>query len=110
MRDLNNPLALSLFDGEKPLNGGNPPKKRSKRKPSRNYRNAVKEHEKRMKGSSKSKSKSKSKSQPKSKFGEARGISTKTEEKGPVYVSKKQQAKSCSGSAKGGGYKEGGRD
>ena len=81
MRDLTSPLAESLFDG-------------GDRKHKRKVRRAQRQHEKKTA----------------SKFGEARGMKTKTEEKGPVYVSKKQQAKSCSGSAKGGGYKECGRD
>lgn len=99
MRDLKNPLAISLFDGEKPPNGGNPPKKSSKRKPSRNFRRKVREHEKLMEGKGSKKGKDKSKSQPKSKFGEARGISTKAEDKKEVYCKPgRQQAKSCAGS------------
>ena len=80
MRDLSSPLGVSIFDGEG--------------KHKRKVRKARREHAKRTE----------------SKFGEARGMKTKTEEKGPVYVSKRQQAKSCSGSAKGGGFKECGRD
>ena len=105
MRDLSSPLGVSMFDGEKP------PKKSSKRKPSKNYRRAVREHEKLMKSKgSKSKSKSKSKSQPKSKFGEARGISTKAEGKKKVYCKPgKQLDKSCAG-ADPRGFKESGRN
>ena len=111
MRDLKNPLAISLFDGEKPPNGGNPPKKSSKRKPSRNYRRAVREHEKLMKRKgSKDKDKSQSQPQPKSKFGEARGISTKAEDKKKVYCKPgKQLDKSCAG-ADPRGFKESGRN
>ena len=80
MRDLSSPLGVSIFDGEG--------------KHKRKVKRARRQHAKNTK----------------SKFGEARGIKTKSEEKGPVYVSKKQQAKTCSGSAKGGGCKECGRD
>lgn len=80
MRDLTSPLGVSIFDGEG--------------KHKRKVRKARRQHAKKTK----------------SKYGEARGIKTKSEEKGPVYVSKKQQAKTCSGSAKGGGFKECGRD
>ena len=99
MRDLRNPLGVSLFDGEKP-----PKEKKTttEKKPSRARKKNARRNARNRTRNAPEKSKS--------KFGEARGIKTKTEEKGPVYVSKKQQAKTCSGSAKGGGFKECGRD
>lgn len=96
MRDLNNPLALSFFDGENPPN-----KSRARRKSIKRHNKAKKQHEKRMKSKSN-----------KSNFGEARGIRTKTEDKkNNVYCKPGRQLdKSCAGAAKGGGYKESGRD
>lgn len=79
MRDLTSPLAESLFDG-------------GDRKHRRNVRRARRNAPKTS-----------------SRYGEARGLKTKTEEKGPVYVSKKQQAKTCAGSEPTGAPK-GGRD
>jgi hypothetical protein len=87
MRDLTNPLALSLFDG-----GGDDMSRTRKR----NQRKVARKREKNAPKTS-------------SKYGEARGISTKTEKKGPVYVSKKQQAKTCANSLPT-GSPGGGRD
>ena len=102
MRDLKNPLAISTFDGAKPPITS----KRARRQADRRHAQASRQFNRRRRQQQRSIDRKRTKP----KFGEARGTSTKTEEKGPVYVSKKQQAKSCSGSAKGGGYTECGRD
>tara|TARA_R100000951_G_C2568976_1_gene158102 strand:+ start:15 stop:284 length:270 start_codon:yes stop_codon:yes gene_type:complete len=89
MRDLSSPLGVSMFDGEKP-----PKKSRARRK-------AVKKHAKMQKQHAK---------KTKSKFGEARGISTKAEDKKKVYCKPGRQLdKSCAG-ADPRGFKESGRN
>ena len=89
MRDLSSPLGVSMFDGEKP-----PRKSRIKRQNERRGRKKTKEQAKRTK----------------SKYGEARGISTKAEDKKNVYCKPGRQLdKSCAG-ADPRGFKSSGRD
>lgn len=80
MRDLSSPLGVSIFDGEG--------------KHKRKVKKARRQHAKKTK----------------SKFGEARGIKTKSEDKKNAYCKPgKQLDKSCAG-ANPRGYKESGRD
>ncbi len=99
MRDLKNPLAISTFDGAKPPITS----KRARRKADRRHAQASRQFNRRRRQQQRSIDRKRTKP----KFGEARGISTETEKKGPVYVSKKEQAKSCANSlptgAPGGG-------
>ena len=96
MRDLSSPLGVSMFDGEKP-----PITRKSRKIKRKNARIVAKKNrqqEKRMKDISKS------------KFGEARGISTKAEDKKKVYCKPGRQLdKSCAG-ADPRGFKESGRN
>jgi len=88
MRDLTSPLGVSVFDG-----GGDDMSRTRKR----NQRKVARKREKNAPKTS-------------SKYGEARGISTKNNKKGAVYCKPgKQLDKSCAG-ANPRGFKESGRD
>lgn len=102
MRDLKNPLAISTFDGAKPPITS----KRARRQADRRHAQASRQFNRRRRQQQRSIDRNRTKP----KFGEARGISTKAENKKKVYCKPgKQLDKSCAG-ADPRGFKESGRN